>query len=76
MLELQEYDGALHFATDSWISPNHHAFVAVTVHFEQDGVPICLVLDVVELPQAHTGVNLAAVFATILREFSIEDKVS
>ncbi|KAG1807722.1 hypothetical protein EV424DRAFT_1474165 [Suillus variegatus] len=46
---LQEYEGALSFATDAWTSPNHRAFVAVTVHFEQDGELVCLILDVVEV---------------------------
>ena len=47
----KEYDGVLNFATDAWTSPNHRAFVAVTVHLEQKGVPLCLVLDVVEVAQ-------------------------
>jgi hypothetical protein len=29
----------LNFATDAWTSPNNKAYVAITVHFEQDGVP-------------------------------------
>src|SRR5438552_4035039 len=37
---LQEHDGDLNFATDAWTSPNHKAFVAVTVHFEIDRVPM------------------------------------
>lgn len=73
---LREHDGALSFATDAWTSPNHRAFVAVTVHFEKDGVPICMLLDIVEVATLHSGVNLAAVFAGILKEFDISDKVS
>ena len=45
----QEYDGDLNFAMDAWTSPNHQVFVAVTVHLEKDGVPLCLVLDVIEV---------------------------
>ncbi|KAH6889518.1 hypothetical protein BKA70DRAFT_1056220, partial [Coprinopsis sp. MPI-PUGE-AT-0042] len=48
---LQDHPGSLHFATDSWSSPNHKSYVAFTVHFEQDGVPISLLLDFVELPK-------------------------
>ncbi|KAI0745590.1 hypothetical protein C8Q76DRAFT_595802, partial [Earliella scabrosa] len=59
---LQEHKGALSFATDAWTSPNHRAFVAVTVHFEHKGMPVVLLLDVVEVPQSHTGVHLAAAF--------------
>jgi len=68
---LQEYKGTLNFATDAWTSPNHKVFMAVSVHFEQNGQPICLILDVVE---SHSGVNLAAVFAKILNEFGIAEK--
>ncbi|KAG0702816.1 hypothetical protein DFH29DRAFT_982210 [Suillus ampliporus] len=73
---LQEHDGALSFATDTWTSPNHKAFVAVTVHLEHNGVPICLLLDVVEVAMLHLGVNLVAAFAWILEEFGISNKVS
>ncbi len=77
---------------DVWSSPNHCAFVAVTVHLEQDGLPLCLLLDIVEvaevcahvcslcfqltLDQSHNGFNLAAAFAQILDDFKIEKKVS
>ena len=82
------------FATDAWTSPNHKAFVAVLVHFEHKGKPMCIILDVVEVAevrhsqiqyiehvltsehQSHSSYNLAAVFAQILDEFGISDKVS
>ncbi|KAF8870858.1 hypothetical protein BD779DRAFT_1399002, partial [Infundibulicybe gibba] len=40
---------ALNFATDAWTSPNHKAFIAITVHFEINGVALCLLLDLVEV---------------------------
>ena len=73
---LQKHEGALSFATDAWTSPNHRAFVTVTVHFEIKGEPICLLLNIVEVAKSHSGVNLAAAFAHILNEFGISDKVS
>jgi hypothetical protein len=76
LTHLQEYEGALSFATDAWTSPNHKAFVAVTVHFEIGGEPSCMLLDIVEVAKSHSGVNLAAAFAQILDEFGISDKVS
>lgn len=72
---LQEHKGALHFATDAWTSPNHKAYIAVTVHFEDKGVPIAMLLDIVEVACSHSGVNLAAAFAKILEDFGISDKV-
>jgi len=47
----QEYDGSLNFATDAWTSPNHRAFIAITVHLELNGKPVSLLLDIVELPK-------------------------
>ena len=64
------------FATDVWTSPNHRAFIAVTVHFEEKGVSISMLLDIVEVAQSDSGLNLAAVFAGILDEFGISKKIS
>jgi hypothetical protein len=65
----------LSFATDAWTSPNHKAYVAITVHLEMDGEPLCLLLDIVEVPRSHSGINLAAAFSNVLDEFGIADKV-
>jgi hypothetical protein len=75
-INFQEYEGALNFATDAWTSPNHKAYVAFTVHFEHEGSPMSMLLDLVEVAKSHSGVNLAEAFAAVLREFGIEDKVS
>ena len=66
---LQGYEGRISFATDSWTSPNHKAYVAVMAHLEDSGSPICMTLDVVEVAETHSGVNLAEAFACILKEF-------
>jgi hypothetical protein len=50
---LQEHPGRLHFATDAWTSPNHHAFVAWTVHLEYEGEMLSFLLDIIELPEVH-----------------------
>jgi hypothetical protein len=65
----------LSYATDAWTSPNQRAYVAITVHLEHNGEPISLLLDIVEVAQSHTGVNLAAAFAKILEDYAISDKV-
>jgi len=72
----QEHDGALSFGTDAWTSPNHKVYIAVTIHFEQNGVPMCLLLDLVEVTRSHSSVNLASAFAKILDDFRIAHKVS
>jgi len=68
--------GKLSFATDSWSSPNHKAYVVVTVHFVQYGAPVSMLLDLVEVAMSHTGITLAVVFAKILEDFGIAHKVS
>jgi hypothetical protein len=35
-----------------------------------------MLLDLVEVAKSHSGVNLAEVFAKVLEEFGIKDKVS
>jgi hypothetical protein len=50
--------------------------VAVTVHFEQNGMPISLLLDLIEVAKSHTGHTLAAEFTQVLEGFSIDKKVS
>jgi hypothetical protein len=65
----------LSFGTDAWTSPNSKAYVAVTVHLERDGVPLCMLLDIVEVAKSHSGVNLAEAFAKVLEEFDISEKV-
>ncbi|EIW62756.1 uncharacterized protein TRAVEDRAFT_113015, partial [Trametes versicolor FP-101664 SS1] len=52
---LQDYEGRLSFATDAWTSPNHRAFVAVTIHFVYNDNPISLLLDLVEVPEVRTA---------------------
>lgn len=66
----------MNFATDAWTLPNHKAYVAVTVHFQKDGVLVAMLLDLVEVAESHSGTHLAAVFVKILEDFAITDKVS
>ncbi len=73
---IKEHEDNLSFATDTWTSPNHKVFVAITVHFEANGAPICILLDLIKVTESHSGLNLAAVFARILNEFGISEKVS
>jgi len=64
----------LNFATDAWTSPNNKAYVAITVHLEVNGVPISMLLDIVEVARSHSGLNLALAFAKILEDFGISNK--
>lgn len=50
---LQEYEGELSFATDAWSSPNHHAFIAVTVHFVLNDEPVSMLLDLLEVAEVR-----------------------
>ena len=74
-MHTQERDGALNFATDAWTSPNSKAYIALTIHFENNGVPVSMLLNIVKVPHSHSGLNLAKAFAKVLEEFGISDKV-
>jgi hypothetical protein len=50
--------------------------MAVTIQFATEGVVKEWLLDIVEVAQRHTGVQLVTVFADILDAFAIRDKVS
>jgi hypothetical protein len=50
--------------------------MAITVHHELAGKPCMMLLDLVEVAKSHTGVNLGITFASVLKTFGIEDKVS
>ena len=50
--------------------------MVIMVHFEHQGEPMSLLLDIVEAAKTHTGVNLAAAFTKILDDFRISDKVN
>ena len=65
----------MNFATDTWTSPNHKAYVAFTVRFAHEGVLVSMLLDIVEVAKSHSGVNLATAFGKVLEEFGISDKV-
>jgi hypothetical protein len=50
--------------------------MAITVHFEHEGLPMAMLLDLVEVPRSHSGVNLGEACLEVLRAFGVEDKVS
>ena len=72
----QEHDGKLSFSTDAWTSPNSKAYIAITVHLEQNGVPLCMLLDLMEVAVSHSGLNLTGAFSKVLDDFGISNKVN
>ena len=52
---LRDHPGKIHFATDTWTSPNHRAFAAWTVHFEHQGHMLVFLLDVIEVPEVWSS---------------------
>ena len=49
LIHLQDYSGSISFVTDAWMSPNHYVYVALTAHLENQGQPIAIVLDIMEV---------------------------
>ncbi|KAG2120467.1 uncharacterized protein F5147DRAFT_741496 [Suillus discolor] len=48
-----EHEGKVNFTTDGWTSTNHRALVTVSVHLKLKGVPLSLLLDIVEIPKVR-----------------------
>lgn len=72
---MQNFSGKLNFATNTWTSPNHKAYVALTIHLEHNGKPLSMLLDIVEMSKSHSGINLAIALTKVLQTFGIEAKV-
>ncbi|KAI6115874.1 hypothetical protein F5141DRAFT_1187326 [Pisolithus sp. B1] len=73
--KLQSYGGKLSFGTDTWTSPNHKVFTAITVHLIEKGKPLGMPLDFSEVMRLHTGSVLANEFTNVLEDFGITDQV-
>jgi hypothetical protein len=58
------------------LSLNYKAFVAFTVHLEDHGKPMSMLLDITKVAQSHMGVILGNTFIEVLKAFGIEKKVS
>ncbi|THU87436.1 hypothetical protein K435DRAFT_821899 [Dendrothele bispora CBS 962.96] len=50
---LQEYESNINCCIDTWKSPNHHAYAAVTVHFEYEGKLMSMLLDFIEVAEVR-----------------------
>ncbi|MBW0500156.1 hypothetical protein O181_039871 [Austropuccinia psidii MF-1] len=62
--------------TDTWISPNVRAFMAVTAHcLNQDFNLPSVILSLIELNGDHSGASLAQHFMGILRQYNLEDQI-
>ncbi|KAK6984665.1 dimer-Tnp-hAT domain-containing protein [Favolaschia claudopus] len=72
---LQDYPGQLNYATDAWTSSNHRAFVAWSVHLHHEGSPLSFLLDIIEVPESHTGKTLANAFDQMLASHGLSNKI-
>jgi hypothetical protein len=60
---------------DAWMSSNHQVFITWTVHLHHEGHILTFLLDVIEIPDSHTGDALAWVFHKMLVEHGLTQKV-
>jgi hypothetical protein len=59
-----------------WTSPNAKAILAITAHWIDDYFDLKkILLDVVEVNGAHSGLNIASYLLKSLEEFAIKDKL-
>lgn len=68
--------GKISFTIDGWTSPSIKSFLSITAHFiDRDWKLNHMLLDFIEIFNAHTGQNLKETFVAGLEYFSIQDKV-
>jgi hypothetical protein len=60
--------------TGAWTSINHRAFVAWTAHFKHKDRMLAFLLDIVEVPESHSGLVLAKAFQKMLESYGLEKK--
>lgn len=72
----QDYDCKINILTDAWTSPNHLAFVAFVAQIEREGKLVPFLLNILEVPESHTGETLAKEMRDVLEDFSISERVS
>jgi hypothetical protein len=51
-------------------------FVTWTVHLEHNGTMLAFLLDILEVPESHTGMALVCAFQKMLEMFGLQDRVS
>ena len=63
--------------TDGWTSVAMHSYVVITAHFiTPDWTMRGLTISFEEVPESHTGENLAEKFIEIAKKYGIEEKIS
>ncbi|KAF5359917.1 hypothetical protein D9758_013966 [Tetrapyrgos nigripes] len=72
---LQNTESDINCCIDTWSSPNHKAYAAITAHFEHEGHMLSLLMDFIEIAKSHSGENMAEAFAGMLQEFGIAHKL-
>lgn len=70
-----EYEGRFNLILDAWTSPNALEFLGVIVSFAHEGRIWNVVLDLIELTEAHTGEYMATEVYALLDRFGIVDRV-
>ena len=46
------------------------------MHLEHKGTMLAFLLDIVKVPESHTGVSLAKAFQNMLEKFGLKDQVN
>lgn len=65
----------LSITTDIWTSDNNKAYISATSHFIYNNELISSVLTTKEIPQQHTGVNIATSLSECFEEWGIQNKI-
>ncbi|KAE8266689.1 hypothetical protein A4X09_0g5664 [Tilletia walkeri] len=69
--ELAEVKGCFHLATDVWTSANGHAFLGLIICYQQSGVSVRRVLEMIPFLDQHTAVNVAEATHRVLMKYGV-----
>jgi hypothetical protein len=73
---LQQSKSLIHLTTDTWHSPNFKELQAITASFvDADGNYQKALLDLCELPQGHSGTEVAPIVLEVLEDFEITERL-
>ncbi|KAL9937654.1 hypothetical protein V8E36_003199 [Tilletia maclaganii] len=73
--ELAQVQGCFHLAVDIWTSANGYAFLAVIIGYQQEGVAVRRVLEMVPFNEKHDADNLADIILQVTSKYEVTSRI-
>ncbi|CAJ0855644.1 2981_t:CDS:2, partial [Entrophospora sp. SA101] len=70
--QFEKFDSKVSFTTDIWSNLSNEAFIGITVHYIDNNWNMRnFVLDIIQIQEQHTGINIANKILDIIEEFNL-----